>query len=76
MTPLIDGLQYANWSEKIFREMRQWSQEQLPTPSCFQIARREAKPDQRLGTQEEVPTSMTQLPDTTRQFVGGASREP
>ncbi|MCA8879157.1 MAG: membrane dipeptidase [Rhodobacteraceae bacterium] len=22
MTPLIDGLQYANWSEKIFREMR------------------------------------------------------
>ena len=23
MTPLIDGLQYANWSEKIFREMRQ-----------------------------------------------------
>jgi membrane dipeptidase len=23
MTPLIDGLQYANWSEKIFRQMRQ-----------------------------------------------------
>ena len=23
MTPLIDGLQYANWSEKIFREMRE-----------------------------------------------------
>jgi membrane dipeptidase len=22
MTPLIDGLQYANWSEKIFRQMR------------------------------------------------------
>jgi microsomal dipeptidase-like Zn-dependent dipeptidase len=22
MTPVIDGLQYANWSEKIFREMR------------------------------------------------------
>jgi microsomal dipeptidase-like Zn-dependent dipeptidase len=23
MTPLIDGLQYANWSEKIFRQMRE-----------------------------------------------------
>ena len=23
MTPLIDGLQYANWSEKVFRQMRQ-----------------------------------------------------
>jgi microsomal dipeptidase-like Zn-dependent dipeptidase len=23
MTPRIDGLQYANWSEKIFRQMRQ-----------------------------------------------------
>ena len=23
MTPLIDGLQYANWSEKIFRQLRQ-----------------------------------------------------
>jgi len=22
MMPVIDGLQYANWSEKIFREMR------------------------------------------------------
>ena len=22
MTPLIDGLQYANWSERIFRQMR------------------------------------------------------
>ena len=23
MTPLIDGLQYANWSEKVFRQMRE-----------------------------------------------------
>ena len=23
MNPLIDGLQYANWSERVFRQMRE-----------------------------------------------------
>ena len=40
MTVLIDGLQYANWSERIFRQLREGGVDvmdvgQVPTPLLY-----------------------------------------
>ncbi|MEO0498889.1 MAG: hypothetical protein AAF141_16310, partial [Pseudomonadota bacterium] len=44
---LIDGLQYANWSEKIFREMRDGSVDAVHVTITYHETFRETVLDQR-----------------------------